>query len=100
MTVLVDVNLSPTWIGFLRDSGIEAHHWSEIGELTEPDESLLTWAIDQAAVILTHDLDFGALLAIGGHQTPSVVQLRFASELKAGACSRSTRVVFGHDCCQ
>jgi predicted nuclease of predicted toxin-antitoxin system len=29
-------------------------------------------------VLVTHDLDFGALLAAGGQPTPSVIQLRTA----------------------
>jgi predicted nuclease of predicted toxin-antitoxin system len=31
MKILVDMNLSPTWVQFLVAHGIEAVHWSAIG---------------------------------------------------------------------
>jgi hypothetical protein len=32
MKVLVDMNLSPTWAPFLKGEGIEAVHWSAVGD--------------------------------------------------------------------
>ena len=37
---------------------------------------ILTHALAEGAVILTHDLDFGAILAATGGHAPSVVQIR------------------------
>lgn len=31
MKLLVDMNLSPRWIGVLAHAGIEAAHWSTLG---------------------------------------------------------------------
>jgi predicted nuclease of predicted toxin-antitoxin system len=31
MKVLLDMNLSPDWVGFLAVAGIESVHWSAIG---------------------------------------------------------------------
>ncbi len=37
MKLLVDMNLSPRWITFLADAGIEAAHWSTLGANNAPD---------------------------------------------------------------
>jgi len=70
------MNLSPRWIEILRDGGIEARHWSFIGPANAPDRTLFDYAAQHDMVILTHDLDFGAILAAGGGAKPSVVQVR------------------------
>jgi predicted nuclease of predicted toxin-antitoxin system len=36
----------------------------------------MRWAREHAAVVFTHDLDFGSLLAVTGADGPSVVQIR------------------------
>lgn len=36
----------------------------------------MNWARDQGHIIFTHDLDFGAALALTGADGPSVVQVR------------------------
>jgi predicted nuclease of predicted toxin-antitoxin system len=76
MKLLVDMNLSPAWVAFLAEAGHEALHWSGIGLGTETDVELLAWASDRGYVILTADLDFGAILAASGGTSPSVVQIR------------------------
>ena len=76
MKVLVDLNLPPTWVEELRRHGIEAAHWSTIGELGAPDRILFGWAREHDHVILTHDLDFSALLALTRASGPSVIQVR------------------------
>jgi predicted nuclease of predicted toxin-antitoxin system len=76
MRVVVDVNLAPAWADRLRTSGHEAKHWSEIGALDATDSEILAWAVEHEAVVLTCDLDFGAILAASQARTPSVVQIR------------------------
>ena len=66
----------PRWVDSFRSAGMGAHHWSTIGPSNAPDRILFEYAGQQDFVILTHDLDFGAILASGGGATPSVVQLR------------------------
>jgi len=36
----------------------------------------MPWAVDNGHVVLTHDLDFGAILAATKAEGPSVVQIR------------------------
>jgi predicted nuclease of predicted toxin-antitoxin system len=76
MKLLVDMNLSPSWVRFLTDRGFEAVHWSEVGPGDASDAELLRWAAERGHVVLTSDLDFGAILAATQERQPSVVQIR------------------------
>jgi predicted nuclease of predicted toxin-antitoxin system len=76
MRLLIDMNLSPKWVGFLADHGFEAVHWSAVGLANASDPELMAFATAGNYVILTHDLDFGAILAATGGAGPSVVQIR------------------------
>lgn len=70
------MNLSPLWVGFLVAHGVEAVHWSAIGSARAPDTALLDWASENGHLVLTHDLDFSALIALAGLSGPSVVHVR------------------------
>ena len=104
LRLLIDMNLSPAWVPVLRDAGFEATHWSNLGAPNASDQTLFTWARENAHVVFTHDLDFGTMLALTGAASPSVFQIRtedvspavlaarvilvlrrFAPELAAGA---------------
>lgn len=61
---------------FLSGHGIEAVHWSGVGDGGAPDTQVLKWADDHDFTVFTHDLDFTTLLAITGATGPSVIQLR------------------------
>lgn len=76
MKLLVDMNLSPRWIIFLADEGIEASHWSTLGAKNAPDTTIMAFARANDYVVLTHDLDFGAILAATHGEKPSVIQIR------------------------
>jgi predicted nuclease of predicted toxin-antitoxin system len=76
MKLLLDMNLSPRWVELLNKAGFEAVHWSTIGSGSAADVEIMTFARQEGYVVLTHDLDFGAILAATRGQKPSVVQLR------------------------
>jgi len=76
MKVLVDMNLSPAWVVYLAQAGFEAAHWSAIGAPGAADTELIQWAAAHDCVLLTADLDFGAILAATRISKPSVIQLR------------------------
>jgi predicted nuclease of predicted toxin-antitoxin system len=76
MKLLVDMNLSPLWVGLLTDAGIPAAHWSAIGSAKAPDSEIMGYAGANGYVVLTHDLDFSAILAVTHGEKPSVVQIR------------------------
>ena len=76
MKLLIDMNLTPRWCRTFERRGVAATHWTSVGAATAPDEVILRWAREHQHVIFTHDLDFGALLALTHADGPSVVQVR------------------------
>jgi len=76
MKFLVDMNLSPQWAALLRNAGWQAEHWSRIGRADAPDSEIMTHALQNSYVVITHDLDFSAILASTHGKKPSVVQIR------------------------
>ena len=76
MKLLVDINLAPRWVGVMADAGIEAAHWSTLGAKNAPDSEIMAYASANGYVVLTHDLDFSAILAATHGEKPSVVQIR------------------------
>lgn len=81
MKLLVDMNLSPEWLGVLSRAGWQAAHWSTIGSPKAKDAELLAWARDRNHVVLTQDLDFGQVLYQTQAVGPSIVMLRVRNEL-------------------
>jgi len=53
-----------------------ATHWSRVGAANASDREILSWVKVNDHVLLTHDLDFGAILAASGANAPSVIQVR------------------------
>lgn len=76
MKFLVDMNLSPGWVTSLTNAGWDAKHWSQLGQADASDQEILRYAAANDYVVITHDLDFGAILAITHGKKPSVVQIR------------------------
>ncbi len=76
MKILVDMNLSPRWVAALEAVGVEARHWSTVGSPDAPDKDVLSWTAANGFILLTHDLDFGAILASSRANIPSVIQIR------------------------
>lgn len=87
------MNLTPDWVGFLATRSIEAAHWSSLGDPRAPDTVLLAWARERGYVILTHDLDFGVLLALAGMSGPSVLQVRTEDVMPASIGERVVAVL-------
>jgi predicted nuclease of predicted toxin-antitoxin system len=76
MKVLIDMNLSPRWAAALGQEGFKAQHWSDVGTGTETDAEIMRFAKVHDFIVLTHDLDFGSILAATQGKKPSVVQIR------------------------
>jgi predicted nuclease of predicted toxin-antitoxin system len=64
--LLVDMNISPLVVGPLNAAGHAAVHWMDLGPASASDETLMAWAQAHDTVLLTHDLDFGEMLAASG----------------------------------
>lgn len=76
MQFLINMNLSPKWVGVLEKSGFGAAHWSQLGAPNASDPEIMAYAKTNGFVVLTNDLDFGSILAATGGDAPSVVQIR------------------------
>lgn len=76
MKLLIDMNLSPRWVDWFARAGIDAVHWSRVGAKDAPDSEIMAYAHEHAYVVLTHDLDFSAMLAATHREKPSVIQVR------------------------
>ena len=73
---LVDMNLSPSWIGWFTEHGWEAAHWSAVGDPGATDATLVAWARERQYTLFSHDLDFSRILALSNANGPSVIQVR------------------------
>jgi predicted nuclease of predicted toxin-antitoxin system len=78
MKIILDMNMAFRWAAMLRERGIDAVHWVEIGPGDAPDTAIMAYAADKGYAVLTNDLDFGTILALTGVTRPSVIQLRAA----------------------
>lgn len=87
MRFLADAGISPKTVDFLRRSGHEAVHVHELGMQRAPDRSLVHTARAEDRILLTFDLDFGEILALGVIARPSVVIFRLSDE-RADAVNR------------
>jgi predicted nuclease of predicted toxin-antitoxin system len=96
MKLLIDMNLSPQWCGVLRRHGHSCTHWSEVGDPRASDATIMQWASTHACVVVTHDLDFGAILAATQASAPSVVQLRAQDALPAAVEGALVNVLEQH----
>jgi predicted nuclease of predicted toxin-antitoxin system len=63
--------LSPRWV-----DQFGAAHWSSVGSPHALDQEITAYAAKHDYVVLTNDLDFGAILAVTHGEKPSVVQIR------------------------
>jgi predicted nuclease of predicted toxin-antitoxin system len=96
MKLLLDMNLSPSWVSFLNAAGFQASHWSSVGAVNAPDAELMGWARTHGFVVFTNDLDFSALLAMTREVGPSVLQLRVQDLLPEGAGNLVLQVLREH----
>jgi len=65
MRFLADMGISPKVVELLRSQGHEALHLHEEGLGQLPDVDILKKARKEGRIVLTHDLDFAELLALG-----------------------------------
>ena len=70
------MNLSHELGRKLALAGHEWRHASDIGMARASDVSILSLAKNAGECVLTHDLDYGQLLAFSGEAAPSVVIFR------------------------
>ena len=76
MKFLADMGVSQTVVKTLRDNGYNALHLRDQGLQRLADPLIVEKAIEEQRIILTFDLDFADLLAIGSLSLPSVIIFR------------------------
>lgn len=84
MNLVLDMNLSPDWVSVLENAGWKTVHWFSIGNPRAADSEIMAWAKLNGYVVLTHDLDFGTMLALTQAESPSVFQVRTQDVTPAG----------------
>ena len=104
MNFVLDMGLARSTAEFLRQQGHNAVHLREQKLQRLDDHGIIEKARVEGRIILTHDLDFGRIIALSQHRLPSMVLfrlsnmqpqevnrhlaevlLRFAAELESGA---------------
>ncbi len=78
LSFLVDMNLSPKTVTLLRKQGLDIHRVSDILPMDSEDKQILEYAQTHNQVIITQDLDFSSLLALGGYSKPSLITFRIS----------------------
>lgn len=76
MKFLADMGISPKTVAFLNSVGYDAVHLQDEGLERLHDAGILDKAQQEGRIVLTHDLDFGELVAASGANLPSVITFR------------------------
>jgi len=79
MKLLADLHIAPATVNFLRSLGHDAVRVSDLMPANSPDAEIVAEAARQDRVILTQDLDFSAIVALGRFAHPSILSLRLSS---------------------
>ena len=77
---------------YLRSQGHDVVHLSEQGLERLPDDQIVTKALDESRTIVTHDLDFGRIVALSGYTVPSIVTFRL-SDMKPARVNSALETV-------
>ena len=104
MKFLADMGLARSTVAFVQGQGHDAVHLRDQGLQRLRDGEIVEKATAEGRVILTHNLDFGRIVAVSGATVPSVITFRlqdmrpaqvnhylaevlgrFSAELEAGA---------------
>jgi predicted nuclease of predicted toxin-antitoxin system len=93
MRFLADAGISPRTVEFLRRRGHEAVHVREVGLQRASDREIVDRALADSRIVLTFDLDFGEILALGILNGPSVVIFRLTDQRADGVNERLEAVL-------
>ncbi len=76
---IADVHISPLTVEELKKSGYNIIRVTDKLSATSSDNEIIQLAYQEQAVIITQDLDFSAIIAQSGLNSPSVISLRVAN---------------------
>jgi predicted nuclease of predicted toxin-antitoxin system len=72
------MNVSPKTVSVFQGLGVDMVRVSSLLPDNSSDEAILNLARKTGRVLITQDLDFSAILAIHGHDRPSLITLRLS----------------------
>ncbi len=90
MRFLLNMNIPRLLGSYLTAAGHPCRHAGDIGLARAQDVAILDEARTQGEVIVTHDLDYGHLLAFSGNPNPSVVIFRLRNTHPDNLLARMT----------
>jgi predicted nuclease of predicted toxin-antitoxin system len=93
MRFLANAGVSPKTVDFLKQLGHEAVHVRTLGLERAADGVLIDRALADSSVVVTFDLDFGDILALGVLDKPSVIICRLADERADSVNQRLAQVL-------
>jgi predicted nuclease of predicted toxin-antitoxin system len=76
LSFLANMNISPLTVEELRKLGWNIVRIPEVMDRKSKDVDILAYARNHNKVVITQDLDFSMILAIGGYTKPSLINLR------------------------
>jgi len=87
------MDISPFTVEDLRKNGWIIKRIPEVMDVRSTDMEILKYARTHNQVVITQDLDFSALLAVGGYKNPSVITLRLEYPTPSFVVNRLTDIV-------
>ena len=93
MRFLADMGIATSTVRALVEAGHDAVHLGELGLQRLADDQILVKARDEKRIVLTFDLDFADLLALGLLDFPSVVIFRLHDETPASVTPKLNQVI-------
>jgi len=92
MKFLLDMGIAQSTARFLNGQGHDAVHLRQEGLERMKDEDIIVKARTENRVILTHDLDFGRIIALSRAKLPSVITFRL-QDMQATNVNRFVSIV-------
>ena len=87
------MNISPQTVSALQDLGYSIIRVSGILPANSPDRKILTRAKQDNLIVVTQDLDFSTLVALGGYIAPSLVTIRMSDSSPEKVTERLIQVL-------
>jgi predicted nuclease of predicted toxin-antitoxin system len=79
LRLIADVHISPATVTALQRHGYDVFRSTDVMPANAPDAAILEFARFENRIVLTQDLDFSALVALGQYTQPSLITLSLSS---------------------
>jgi predicted nuclease of predicted toxin-antitoxin system len=78
LRLLANMNISPDTVAVLRQHGWDIIRVPQVLPMNASDQEILDLARGDDRTVITQDLDFSALLALGKFNRPSLISIRMS----------------------